>query len=298
MKRPDEKNTYLQFIVSMVIIGTIGVFRRYIPVSSAVLAFSRGILGSLSLCAFVKLRGQRIRHGIERSKVLLLILNGAIIGVNWIFLFEAYRYTTVAVATLCYYLQPTLLILVSPVFFREKLTGRKLFFAMTAFAGMILVSGILRSGGTEGNNLRGVAFGLCAALLYTAAVIINKKVTGTDPFEKTIIQLASAAIVLIPYILLNEDITKINTEPRTIILILIVGVIHTGLVYLLYFGSMEHLKAQAVAILSYIDPVVAILASWVFLRESITVIELIGAVLIIGSAIMSEREPGNKEGNS
>ena len=290
--KSDTRSTYLQFILSMVIIGTIGVFRRYIPVSSAILAFSRGILGSLSLIAFVKLRGRRIRHGIEGRKLLLLILNGAIIGVNWIFLFEAYRFTTVAVATLCYYLQPTLLILASPVFFKERLTSRKLFFAFTAFVGMVLVSGILKAGGAQTDSFRGVIFGLAAAVLYTAAVIGNKKITGVDPFEKTIIQLASAAIVLIPYILLTEDLTDIKLEPRTIVLILIVGVIHTGLVYLLYFGSMEHMTAQAVAVLSYIDPVVAILASCVFLREGISILEMIGAVLIIGSAIMSEKEGG------
>ena len=274
----------------MVIVGTIGVFRRNIPVSSAFLAFTRGLLGSLSLGAFVKLRGKKVFHGIERRKLLLLSLNGAMIGVNWIFLFEAFRYTTVAVATLCYYLQPTLLILASPLFFKEKLTGRKMFFALTAFLGMILVSGIFSSGMAQTDNFKGVLFGLAAALLYTAAVIGNKKVTGVDPFEKTIIQLASAAIVLIPYILLTENVTEIDLSGRTLILILIVGIIHTGLVYLLYFGSMERLSAQAVAILSYIDPVVAILASGIFLNERLTILEIIGAVLIIGSAIMSERE--------
>ncbi len=274
----------------MVIVGTIGVFRRNIPVSSAFLAFTRGLLGSLSLGAFVKLRGKKVFHGIERRKLLLLAINGAMIGVNWIFLFEAFRYTTVAVATLCYYLQPTLLILASPLFFKEKLTGRKMFFALTAFLGMILVSGIFSSGMTETDNFKGVLFGLAAALLYTAAVIGNKKVTGVDPFEKTIIQLASAAIVLIPYILLTENVAEISLSGATLVLILIVGIIHTGLVYLLYFGSMEHLSAQAVAILSYIDPVVAILASGVFLNERLTILEIIGAVLIIGSAILSERE--------
>ncbi len=287
MTNSKDKSTYIQFITAMVIVGTIGIFRRNIALSSAVLAFTRGLLGSLSLGLFVKARGQKIFHGMETRKFLLLVLNGAIIGVNWIFLFEAYRYTTVAVATLCYYLQPTLLILVSPIFFKEKLTPRKLFFALIAFAGMVLVSGVI---GGEAGNLKGVAFGLAAALLYTLAVIINKTVIGVDPFEKTIIQLASAAVVLIPYILLTEDMAAIHPDVMTVILVIIVGVIHTGLVYYLYFGSMERLNAQAVAILSYIDPVVAVLASWIFLKEPLTLMVIIGAVLIIGSAILSERE--------
>lgn len=287
MGNDNKKTTYAQFIMAMVIVGTIGIFRRNISLSSAALAFSRGILGSLSLGAFVKVRGQKIFHGMERKKLFLLILNGAIIGVNWIFLFEAYRFTTVAVATLCYYLQPTLLILVSPIFFKEKLTGKKLFYALIAFLGMVLVSGVL--GGGDTGSLKGVAFGLAAAVLYTMAVVINKITLGVDPYEKTIIQLASAGIVLIPYILMTEDISAVQLDTITIILVLIVGIIHTGLVYFFYFGSMEHMSAQAVAVFSYIDPVVAVIASWAFLGEPLTVPVIIGAVLIIGSAFLSER---------
>ena len=287
MGNDNKKTTYAQFIMAMVIVGTIGIFRRNIALSSAALAFSRGILGSLSLGAFVKVRGQKIFHGMERKKLFLLILNGAIIGVNWIFLFEAYRFTTVAVATLCYYLQPTLLILVSPIFFKEKLTGKKLFYALIAFLGMVLVSGVL--GGGDTGSLKGVAFGLAAAVLYTMAIVINKITLGVDPYEKTIIQLASAGIVLIPYILMTEDISAVQLDTITIILVLIVGIIHTGLVYFFYFGSMEHMSAQAVAVFSYIDPVVAVIASWAFLGEPLTVPVIIGAVLIIGSAFLSER---------
>ena len=287
MGNDNKKTTYAQFIMAMVIVGTIGIFRRNISLSSAALAFSRGILGSLSLGAFVKVRGQKIFHGMERKKLFLLILNGAIIGVNWIFLFEAYRFTTVAVATLCYYLQPTLLILVSPIFFKEKLTGKKLFYALIACLGMVLVSGVL--GGGDTGSLKGVAFGLAAAVLYTMAVVINKITLGVDPYEKTIIQLASAGIVLIPYILMTEDISAVQLDTITIILVLIVGIIHTGLVYFFYFGSMEHMSAQAVAVFSYIDPVVAVIASWAFLGEPLTVPVIIGAVLIIGSAFLSER---------
>ena len=287
MGNDNKKTTYAQFIMAMVIVGTIGIFRRNISLSSAALAFSRGILGSLSLGAFVKVRGQKIFHGMERKKLFLLILNGAIIGVNWIFLFEAYRFTTVAVATLCYYLQPTLLILVSPIFFKEKLTGKKLFYALIAFLGMVLVSGVL--GGGDTGSLKGVAFGLAAAVLYTMAVVINKITLGVDPYEKTIIQLASAGIVLIPYILMTEDISAVQLDTITIILVLIVGIIHTGLVYFFYFGSMERMSAQAVAVFSYIDPVVAVIASWAFLGEPLTVPVIIGAVLIIGSAFLSER---------
>ena len=130
-----EKRAYGMYIASLLIVGTIGVFRRAIPLSSGLLAFVRGLLGALSLVVFVKLRGRRIGHGLERKKLLLLVLTGVALSFNWMLLFEAYTYTTVASATLCYYFQPTIVLLLSPLLFGEKLTGKKLLCAALAVLG-------------------------------------------------------------------------------------------------------------------------------------------------------------------
>ena len=286
--RENDSRSVWMFISSMLIFGTIGIFRRYIPLPSAFLAFSRGILGGLFLVLFLKLKRRKPAGKLPVQTVLRLAVSGAVMGVNWILLFEAYNYTTVAVATLCYYMQPTIVVLLSPVIFQERLTLRKGACAAVAVVGMVLVSGVTGGGGPQAGDPRGILFGLGAAVCYAAVVIMNKKITGVEAFQKTKIQLLSAGIVMIPYLLLTGGFSAEGVSALTVILLLTVGIVHTGIAYVLYFGSFDGLKAQSAAILSYIDPVAALLFSALFLREPLSLPGIAGAVMIIGSAVVSE----------
>ena len=274
------------FISSMLIFGTIGVLRRYIPLSSALLAFSRGILGGLFLLIFAKARKKSVGAKLQSRDLLRLVITGAMIGINWMLLFEAYRHTTVAVATLCYYMQPTIVILLSPLLFKERLTGKKAACAAVSIVGMVLVSGVV--GNSGGGNLRGVLLGLGAAFFYAAVVIMNKKTPGIDPYQRTTVMLLSAGLVMLPYLLLTGGFSNGSVRWPAVVLLFVLGVVHTGLAYTLYFGSMDGLKLQTIAVLSYIDPVSALLFSALLLKEPLSVLNLIGAVLIIGSAVVSE----------
>lgn len=287
MNRENSKS-YVAFISSMLIFGTLGIFRRYITLSSGMLAFFRGVLGSIFLLIFVYAKGNRLQR-ITRKNALLLTAAGAIMGLNWMLLFEAYNYTTVAIATMCYYMQPTIVILLSPLVFREKLTLKKLLCALAAILGMIFVSGVLNGSEFHMQDLRGILFGLSAAVLYSVVVILNKKIVIEDDFEKTIIELVSAAIVMIPYLLLTEDMSGAAVNLLTVVMVLIVGIVHTGLAYTLYFGSMRKLKAQSIAAMSYIDPIFAMLLSALLLHEKMGLFGIVGAVLIIGSAFIGEK---------
>lgn len=283
--------SYVALIGSMLIFGTLGVVRRYVPLSSAMLALCRGALGSVFLLLFVLVRGGKLKLP-ERKATLWLVLTGAVMGLNWMLLFEAYSYTTVAAATMCYYMQPTIVILLSPLVFRERLSGRKLACAAAAIVGMLFVSGVLSGGIGQVRDIRGIAFGLGAAALYAAVIILNKKVVVEDIYAKTVIQLAGAALVMIPYVLLTEGVPELTLTAADIGMVLLVGIVHTGITYALYFGSMQRLRAQTVAVMSYIDPVFALLLSAAVLHESLTPLGIVGAVLIIGSAIISETAKG------
>ncbi|MBR3260580.1 MAG: EamA family transporter [Firmicutes bacterium] len=285
------------FIASVLIFGTIGIFRRYIPLSSGMLAFLRGLLGAGFLAVYKRFYQKNRSYNISSKNMVLLLITGALIGLNWMLLFEAYNYTSVSVATLCYYMQPTIVILLSPLVFSEKLTGKRMICALAAVIGMVLVSGVIGGGAGQDGDLKGIACGLGAAALYATVVILNKRIHVDDAIDKTIVQLITAAAVMMPYLALSGrgqmEFDSIGTT--TVIMVLIVGIIHTGIAYALYFGSMENLKAQSVAVLSYLDPVFALILSAVILGERMTVFGIIGAVLIIGSAIISET--GNKEEN-
>lgn len=290
----NDRKSVMMFVSSMLIFGTIGIFRRYIPVSSAFLAFSRGTLGGLFLLCFMMLKQKTATEKLSTRTAIWLAVTGAIMGINWILLFEAYNHTTVPIATLCYYMQPTIVMLLSPVFFREKLTLKNGICATVAIIGMALVSGVIGGGGAKPGNMTGIVLGLAAAVFYSAVVIMNKRIVGIDAYQKTTIQLFSAGIVMIPYMLLNGGSGSEGFNMTTVILLLIVGIVHTGIAYVLYFGSMDGLKAQSVAILSYIDPVSALLFSAILLNEPLNAIGIIGAIMIIGSAVLNEIQTGSQ----
>lgn len=290
----QNRNSYLQFITSMLIFGTIGIFRKYIPLSSGMLAFTRGVLGCVFLLLFMRIKNDRKIELPDRRNRILLAVTGALIGLNWIFLFESYRYTSVTVATMCYYMQPTIVILLSPLVFKEKLTIKKLCCAVTAIIGMFFVSGMMDGNGIGAADTTGILCGLAAAALYASVIILNKKIQVDDAYLKTMVQLGAAALVLVPYLLAAEDFGAISLHLQSVIMVLIVGIVHTGIAYVLYFGSMRDLQAQSIAVLSYIDPVFALFLSALLLHETLSIFGIIGAILIIGSALISELTGENK----
>lgn len=288
MNTKDTKFAKLFLILSMCIFGTIGLVRKYIDLPSSMIALARALIGTVFLVLLLFIRRRRPSMTTIRKNLLPLLLSGAMLGFNWILLFEAYCYTSVATATLCYYMAPILMILVSPIFFREKLTIRKLLCVSAALVGMVLVSGVLQAGIGSTSELKGVFLGLGAAVFYAGVVLVNKKMKDISALDRTILQLAISAMLLLPYTLLTENWSSIVLPSTGWILLLTAGIIHTGAAYALYFGSIHRLSAQTVALYSYLDPVLAILLSALFLQEPLTIPGIIGAVLILGAAFLSE----------
>ena len=282
----DERKAKLSLLSAMLIFGTIGIFVRYIPLPSSVIALGRGIIGTVFLFLFIKSKSIPLSWTDIRRNLLYLCLSGAALCGNWTFLFEAYRYTSIAAATLSYYMAPIIVILVSPFLLHEKLTTRKFVCVLTALAGMALVSGIGQEG--DSANLTGVFFGLCAACCYACIVIFNKKLTAMAAYDKTIVQLGLGAVLLLPYVLATETITALEASSFSLLMFFIVGIVHTGIAYVLYFGSLHSLKAQTIALFSYLDPIFAILLSALILGEPLGVTSIIGAVLVLGSTFVSE----------
>ncbi len=277
------KKARLMMVSAMLIFGTIGIFVKYIPLSSSVIALSRSVIGTLFLLVLSLIKKNKPSASAIGKNFGKLLVLGVFLGANWILLFEAYRFTSVAVATLCYYLAPVFVLLCSPLL-GEKLTVKKLLFSALALLGMVFVSGIQ---GGEGSVL-GILLGVMAAVLYAAIILINKRLDGISANDTTTAQLAISAVVVGIYVLLTEDFSKIQLDFSQILLLVTVGIIHTGLAYTLYFAAIKKLFAQTSAIFAYIDPVFAILLSALFLKEPMTPLTAIGAVLILGSTILCE----------
>ena len=185
-------------------------------------------------------------------------------------------------------MQPTFLMLLAPLLFKEKLTLKKGICAFVSLVGMVLVSGVAEGAETESKNIVGIFLGLGAAVLYTTVIILNKKNPVENAEGKTVVQLFSAAAVMIPYLLLTEKPGTYTVDWVAVVLVLVVCIVHTGIAYAMYFGSLQRLPAQTTAVLSYIDPVVAVVLAGPILQEAMSAGEIIGAILILGAALISE----------
>lgn len=281
-------------IASMLIFGTIGVLRRYIDLPSGALAMLRGYIGAAVLVIITLISGKRPETAVLKKNIVKLVISGAFIGLNWMLLFEAYNYTSVATATLCYYMAPVIVMLMSPVLLKEKLTVRKGVCIAAAIIGMIPVSGMLSVERFGLADLKGVLLGLAAAVLYACVILMNKRITEVKAMDRTIVQLAAAALVVTPYTFAAEGFNPLAMDMVAIGLVLVAGIIHTGIAYVMYFGSIGRLKAQTVALMSYIDPIFAVVLSAVVLGESMDAFGWIGAAVVIGAMMISEMPERNK----
>jgi drug/metabolite transporter (DMT)-like permease len=270
----------------MLIFSTIGIIRRYIPLSSDFISFIRGILGSICVILFILLT-KLDKDGIKNN-LILLIVSGVCIGLNWVFLFESYNYTSVATGTLCNYICPIFVIIFSPLILKEKLNIINVICVIASLIGMVFVSGILETGFNDKNTLIGVCLGLLSAVLYAAVIFLNKKMREVDSYSKTLIQLLSIAVVMFFYTLFNSGFSSIKLDFKIIILLIVIGVIYTGIVYVLYFSGIKDMSAQSIAILSIIDPMLAVILSSIILSEPLSIFTIIGAVLILSSTVISE----------
>lgn len=277
----------IQFLSAMGIFGTIGIFVRYIPLSSAAIAFCRGLIGLLFLAVVMLLTKKKPDIPAIRNNLPILILSGAAMGFNWILLFESYNHTTVATATVCYYLAPLLLLLLSPLV-GERITGKNLLCVGIALVGLVCVSGVLDSGLPTVSELQGILLGIGAAALYAAVMFLNKKLSPIPAYDKTVLQLGSATVVILPYLLLTQGFSSPDlTAPQWIVLA-VVCIVHTGFAYTLYFGAIKALNAKTVAIFSYLDPAIAIVLSALLLKEPMSLSDIVGTLLILGCALYSE----------
>ncbi|MEH7351305.1 DMT family transporter [Gottfriedia acidiceleris] len=278
----------IQFLLSMVIFGTIGVFIRYIDLASSEIALLRGLIGSLFLITYMYISKKKISWASAKSNAYILLFSSITLGGNWILLFQAYKYTTVSNAALSYYFAPVFVLILSPFVLKEKLSTKKLICIVIAIFGMLLV---VASSGLSTARLEdfiGIGYGLLAAMFYASLMLLNKFFKNIVGLEITLIQLGTASLLLMPYVFITEGFGILDMSVSSMPFILILGMIHTGIGFLLFFSGMQKLKGQSIAALSYVDPITSLLISAVFLQEKMTIFQMIGGALLLSSTFVSE----------
>ncbi|MBQ2254522.1 MAG: EamA family transporter, partial [Clostridia bacterium] len=270
---------------SMLIFGTVPLVVRMIDLSSSERALYRAIMAAVLVGGFLLITRQKLPLRDIKKELLLLLLSGAAMGFNWVLLFEAYKYTTVSVATLSYYFAPVIVMMVCPLLFREKMGVRQILSFVMSTAGLVLITGTAGGGSSD---LLGIAFGLGAAVLYATVMLLNKFIKGVTGLHRTFIQFLAAIAVLTPYVALTSGFHPTALDGRGAVSLLILGLVHTGIAYCMYFSALKELPGQEVAILSYIDPLVAVLVGFIWLDETMTPPQIVGGLLILGFTLWSE----------
>ena len=272
--------------LSMAVFGTLPVFVKNIPLSSAEIALYRAVLAAVLTGIYIAAAKKNAEFKRIRRELPLILVSGAAMGINWILLFEAYRYTSVSVATLSYYFAPVIVTIACPFLFRERLTVKQVFCFVMATAGVVLITGV--GGLGSGSEIKGIALGLSAAVFYASVILLNKRIRTVDGINRTFIQFITAAAVLLPYTAAAEGFHLMSLDFAGTLNLLAVGFIHTGVTYCLYFSSVTGLTGHQAAVLSYIDPLVAVVMSVTVLWESITPLQAAGGLMILGFTLLNE----------
>ena len=279
----------LMMIVSMVIFGTLGPFVRNVPVSSGELALYRAVLAAVMIAIFLAITKQSIPFAKIKKEIPLLLVSGMAMGINWILLFEAYKYTTVSVATLSYYFAPVIVTAICPILFKEKLTAKQIVCFVMSTVGLVVITGVGDVGG--GRGVLGILFGIGAAAFYATVILLNKFIKNVEGIHRTFLQFLAAIIILVPYVFVTGGVSLGGINSVGLVNLLIVGIVHTGVTYCMYFSSLKELTGQKAAILSYIDPLVAVVVSVTVLGEEMTLWQIIGGALILGFTLWNEIPP-------
>ncbi|MGY2643554.1 DMT family transporter [Bacillus inaquosorum] len=279
----------IQFILSMIIFGTMGLVVRYIDLSSSETALLSSSIGCLFLIIVFFIMKKTIPWKLVKANAYILFLSGIALGGNWIFLYQSYDHTTLTNATLGYYFAPVFVMILSPFILKEQLPVKKIVCIGIAIIGMLLVVGNgISASGTE--DLLGIFFGLVAAAFYAALMLINKFIHHMGRLEITIIQLGITALLLLPYVFFTEGFGIFGVSRSSVPFIIILGIVNTGIGFWLFFSGMQKLKGQSIAMLSYVDPFVAILISAIILQEQMTIVQMLGGALLLGSTFVSENK--------
>ena len=278
------KSAYISYIFALLLFGSNGIIASYIALSSTEIVLYRTLIGSILLLFLFTITQNKWTFYKYKKHFAYLTLSGVAMGLSWMFLYEAYNRIGVSISSLLYYCGPVIVILLAPIVFKEKLTVHKLVGLFSVFIGIIFVNGNLVNGIRD---LSGMFYGMMSAVMYAFMVIFNKKATNISGLENSLLQLAISCITVAVFILFRGDF--IFAIPQgSIFPLFFLGLVNTGIGCYLYFSKLDKLPVQSVSILGYIEPLSAVILSVIILKESLTAMQIIGAVLVLGGAIYAE----------
>ena len=278
------KKAYIKYIAALILFGFNGIVAHHISLTSYEIVFFRTMIGSFLLMIIFFLNKGKCYFIQYKKQFFFLVVSGVAMGVSWMFLYEAYRQVGISIASLAYYCGPVIVMVLSPVIFRERLTYTKIIGFLAVLVGVFLVNGQVVDNGT---HVRGLFFGSMSAIMYAIMVIFNKKAKDITGLEKSMLQLFISFLTVSIFIAYKQALV-IRIPATDVIPILVLGLLNTGLGCYLYFSSIGDLPVQTVALCGYLEPLSAVVFSVIILKENLLIVQVVGATLIIGGAFFGE----------
>ena len=279
-----NSKAFIKYISALLLFGLNGIVASHIPMNSYEIVFLRTLIGSILLIALF-LIGKGEFHIKEYKKdTLFIVLSGVAMGTSWMFLYEAYQQIGVSLSSLLYYCGPVIVMILSPLIFREKLTAPKLFGFATVLVGIFLVNG---NATQSSSNPWGLFCGAMSAVMYFFMVTLNKQSKNISGMENSVIQLVVSFLTVAVFMGIKQGFV-LDVPVSAWGWILVLGIVNTGIGCYLYFSPLAKLPVQTVAVCGYLEPLSAVVFAALLLGEKMTVIQIVGAVCIIGGAMIGE----------
>lgn len=280
---------FVKYLCALLLFGLNGIVASRIALSSYEIVFLRTMIGSVLLIVLFFINRNKFTFRKHPRDFLYILLSGFAMGASWMLLYEAYKQIGVSLASLLYYCGPVIVMILSPVIFKEKLTLPKLLGFFIVIMGIIFVNGNIG----KGNNIRGLCCGGLSAVMYFFMVTLNKQSRCIAGMENALIQLVASFLFVAVFVGINEHFVFM-VPAGDWKWILLLGAVNTGIGCYLYFSSISKLPVQTVAIFGYLELLSAVIFAAFILGERMTMIQLIGAVLIIGGALFGETYHSSK----
>ena len=278
------KKSYLKYFTALFLFGSNGIVASMIHLTSYEIVLLRTLIGSSLLIGIFFLERGKLTFYKNWKQFFFLCVSGIAMGTSWMFLYEAYAQIGVSISSLLYYCGPVIVMVLSPILFKEKLTSAKVIGFAAVLCGIFLVNGNAFDGS---GNLFGIFCGIMSAVMYSFMVIFNKKAKNITGLENSMLQLFISFLTVAVFVGIRQGYA-IGIDSASILPIFVLGLINTGIGCYFYFSSIGNLPVQTVAICGYLEPLSAVVFSFVFLKEAMLPVQIIGAVLIIGGAMFGE----------
>ncbi len=279
-----NSKAFIKYISALLLFGLNGIVASHIPMNSYEIVFLRTLIGSILLIALFLIGKGKFHIKEYKKDTLFIVLSGVAMGTSWMFLYEAYQQIGVSLSSLLYYCGPVIVMILSPLIFREKLTAPKLFGFATVLVGIFLVNG---NATQSSSNPWGLFCGAMSAVMYFFMVTLNKQSKNISGMENSVIQLVVSFLTVAVFMGIKQGFV-LDVPVSAWGWILVLGIVNTGIGCYLYFSPLAKLPVQTVAVCGYLEPLSAVVFAALLLGEKMTVIQIVGAVCIIGGAMIGE----------